>query len=161
MRIEKVRTIVQQMRASNTQSTKPSLPIKSAPPLVLISLKTKPSDWTRISACYLQNPRPARCGSQLPQAFFSLRYRIPKRQWWCWCDGDGDVFALLSDCPPLRSQNTQMASNMPEWSQAHRAHQQTKEGSPLTCALRCAHDFSNKLSANMTQTRKQGFQSRA
>ena len=48
-------------------------------------------------------------------------------------DDDGDVFfALRSDCPPLRSQKwadpTQMASNMPEWNQAHRARQQTKDG---------------------------------
>ena len=41
-------------RASKTHSTKQSLPIKRAPPLVIISLRTKPSDCTRISACYWQ-----------------------------------------------------------------------------------------------------------
>ena len=81
----------------------------------------------------------------------------------CWCDGDGDVFTLRSDCPPLRSQKgahpTQMASNMPEWNQAHRAHQQAKDGGSifqLTCALRRAHDFSNKIGSK-TQSTKQSL----
>ena len=41
-------------------------------------------------------------------------------------------FALWWDSPHLRSQKaadpTQMASNMPEWNQAHRAHHQTMHG---------------------------------
>ena len=48
-------------------------------------------------------------------------------------------FALRSDSPPLRSQKgadpTQMASNMPEWNQAHRAHQQTKDGGSIANSL--------------------------
>ena len=48
-------------------------------------------------------------------------------------------FDLRSDCPPLRSQKgadpTQMASNMPEWNQAHRAHQQTKDGGIIANSL--------------------------
>ena len=38
-------------RASKTQSTKQSLPIRRAPPSVLIQLKTTPSDYTRVSTC--------------------------------------------------------------------------------------------------------------
>ena len=60
-------------------------------------------------------------------------------------------FALRSDCPPLRSQKgadpTQMASNMPEWNQAHRAHQQTEDGSIIAnslCTSKCALFFSQK-----------------
>ena len=78
----------------------------------------------------------------------------------CWCDGDGDVFTLRSDCPPLRSQKgahlTQMASFMPEWNQAHRAHQQAKDGGSISNSL--AHCdvrtiFSNKI-ASKTQSTK-------
>ena len=76
-------------------------------------------------------------------------------------DDDGDVFALRSDCPPLQPQKGGRShsdgTNMPEWNQAHRAHQQIKDGgsiSQLTCALRRAHDFSNKI-ASKTQSTKQ------
>ena len=48
-------------------------------------------------------------------------------------------FALRSDCPPLRSQKgadpTQMASKMPEWNQAHRAHQQTEHGGRISNSI--------------------------
>ena len=54
-------------------------------------------------------------------------------------DDDGDVFALRWDCPPLRSQKgadpTQMASNMPQWNQAHRAHHQRKHGCIIANSL--------------------------
>ena len=60
-------------------------------------------------------------------------------------------FALRSDCPPLRSQKgadpTQKASNMPEWNQAHRAHQQTKHGVESPTQLRtawCTRCFKNE-----------------
>ena len=69
-------------------------------------------------------------------------------------------FALRSDCLPHRSQKgtdpTQMASNMPDWSQAQRAHQQTKDGSSISNSLahfKRAHDFS-KMSASKTQSTK-------
>ena len=46
---------------------------------------------------------------------------------------------LRSDCPKLRSQRgtdpTQMASNIPEWNQAHRAHQQTKHGGRISNSI--------------------------
>ena len=54
-------------------------------------------------------------------------------------DEDGDVFCSAVGLPtPSVTEGadpTQMASNMPEWNQAHRAHQQTKDGSSISNSI--------------------------